>query len=129
MVSMHYYTTGLRNNLPEFACWGDLILRKFQNQFCACSAQPGQKCESGLMFNTKMPAVLRVRDYILARVTDTMFWYMIEESDQIWTLMISYFMQKDIDNEGMTSNDGGGSAMHATWPNQPYYRPSYPRGS
>ena len=26
-----------RDNFPRFACWGDLILIQFQNQFCACS--------------------------------------------------------------------------------------------
>ena len=51
----------LRDNFTGFACWGDLILREFQNQFCACSAQPGQKCEPGSLFNTEMPASLRVK--------------------------------------------------------------------
>ena len=63
MKSSH--TTLLRDNSRVFACWGDLILNEFKNQFCACSAQPGQKCEAGLLFNTKMPAVLRVVDCIL----------------------------------------------------------------
>ena len=31
---------------------------------------------------------------------------MIEEGDPIWTLMVSYFMQKDMDDDGTTSNDG-----------------------
>ena len=39
--------------------------------------------------------------------TDTMFKYILEEGDPIWTLMVSYFMQKDMDNNGTTSNDGG----------------------
>ena len=34
-------TTSLRDNFPGFACWGDLILNEFQNQFCSCSAQIG----------------------------------------------------------------------------------------
>ena len=67
------YTTALRDNFPRFACWGDLILSEFQNQLCACSAQPLQKCESSSMFNTKMPEALRVRDYIIVRGTDTIF--------------------------------------------------------
>ena len=37
---------------------------EFQNQFCACSAHPGGKCESGSLFNTKMPVELRVRDLV-----------------------------------------------------------------
>ena len=44
------------------------------NQFCACSAQPGQKCESGSLFSTKMPAALLAGDCILARDVDTMFY-------------------------------------------------------
>ena len=68
-----HYTTALGNNFPGFVCWGVLILSKFQNQFCACAEQPGQKCESRSLFNTNMPAVLWVGDYILVRVTDTMF--------------------------------------------------------
>ena len=32
---------------------------------------------------------------------------MIEEGDKIWDLMVSYFMQKDTDNDGTTSNNGG----------------------
>ena len=31
---------------------------------------------------------------------------MIEEGDPIWTLMVSYFMQKDTDDDRTTSNDG-----------------------
>ena len=54
------YTTALHDNFSGFASWGDLILSKFQNQFYACSAQPGQKCESGLLFGTNMPASLWV---------------------------------------------------------------------
>ena len=37
------------------------FLAKFQNQFCACSAQPGKKRESGLLFNIKMPAFFQFR--------------------------------------------------------------------
>ena len=32
---------------------------------------------------------------------------MIEEGDPIWTLMVSYFMHKDTDNDAMMSKDGG----------------------
>ena len=47
-ISVYYYvsrpriwhTTVFRHNFPGFACSGDLILSDFQNQFCACSAQP-----------------------------------------------------------------------------------------
>ena len=39
---MPTYTTAFRNNFTRFACWGDLIFSKFQNQFCTCSAQPGK---------------------------------------------------------------------------------------
>ena len=52
--------------------------------------------------------MLRVKEYILVRGTDTMFLYMIVEGDQIWTLMISYFMEKDTNNDRRTGNDGGG---------------------
>ena len=61
------------NNFPGFAFWGDLILRNFQNQFFAYSAQPGQKCKSGSLFNAKIPAVLWLGEYILGRSKDTMF--------------------------------------------------------
>ena len=60
-------------NFPGFACWGDLILSEYQNQFCACSAQPRQKCELGSLFNTQTPAALRVRDCALVGDTYTMF--------------------------------------------------------
>ena len=82
-------------------------MSEFKNQFCACSAQPEKKCESGSLFNTKMPAALQVREYILVRVTDTMFYSVIEEGDPIWNPMVSYFMQNDIDDNRTTSNDGG----------------------
>ena len=61
-------TTALRDNFPGFACWGDFILIKFQNKFCACSAQPVKKYESGSLFNTKMPAVLCVGDCIIVTI-------------------------------------------------------------
>ena len=32
---------------------------------------------------------------------------MIEEVDPIWTLMVSYFMQKDTDDDGTMSDNGG----------------------
>ena len=67
------YTTALRDNFPGFACWGYLILSKFQNKFCACSEQPGKKRESGSLFSTNMPALLLFGDYIIFRGTDTMF--------------------------------------------------------
>ena len=34
-----------------------------------------------------------------------MIQYIIEEFDPIWTLMVSYFIQKDIDEGGTTRND------------------------
>ena len=64
------YTTALCDNFSGFSCWGDLILSKFQNQFCAYSSQPGQKCKSGLLLNTKMTAPLRIRDCVLVIGTD-----------------------------------------------------------
>ena len=76
-----YTTTVLRDNIPGFPCWGYFILSKFQNQFCACSAHPGETIESGSLFNTKMPAALRFVDYIIVRGADTMFWYMVEEGE------------------------------------------------
>ena len=36
-----------RDNFPGFACWGDFILRKSQNQFCAYSEHPGQNMKQG----------------------------------------------------------------------------------
>ena len=65
VCSTAWITTAVRDDFPGFACWGDLILSKFQNQFCACSAQPGQKFELVSLFNTKIPAVLQVGDCIL----------------------------------------------------------------
>ena len=62
-------TTALRDNFPGFDFWGDLILSEFQNQFYACSSQPGQRCKSGLLFNTKMPAPLRIGECIQVRGT------------------------------------------------------------
>ena len=56
--------------MPGFDCWGDLILSKFQNQFFACSAQPGRKRESGFLFNTNMYAHLRIGDCVLVRDKD-----------------------------------------------------------
>ena len=67
---MSYSTTTFHNNFAGFACWGYLIPSELQNQLFACSAQPGQKCESGLMFNTKMPAPLHIRDCVLLRGAD-----------------------------------------------------------
>ena len=32
---------------------------------------------------------------------------MIEEGDPIWTLIVSYFMQKDTDDDRTTRNNGG----------------------
>ena len=67
------YNTAFRDNFPRFACWGDLILIEFKNQFCAFSAQPGQKYKSGLLFNTNIPEVLQVGYYILVRGIYNMF--------------------------------------------------------
>ena len=33
---------------------------------------------------------------------------MLEEGDPVWTLMVSYFMQKDTDDDGTTNNDRRG---------------------
>ena len=55
----------VRDNLSGFAYWGHLILIKFQNKFCACSADPGQKYEPGLMFDTNMSASFQVGDCVL----------------------------------------------------------------
>ena len=67
------HTTEFRNNFPRFDFWGDFILNEFQNQFYACSAQPGQKHELGSLFNTNMPAALRVGDCVLVRDRDNMY--------------------------------------------------------
>ena len=63
-----------------------------------------------------MSAVFHVGDYILVSVTDTMCQYMIVESDPIWTLLVSYFMQKYTYDSGTTSNDGGriGNTLNLT---------------
>ena len=49
------------------------MLSRFKSQFCACSTQPGKKCELVFLFKPKMPVALRVRDYILVRGTYTIF--------------------------------------------------------
>ena len=56
------YTTVLHDNFPGFACQGGFILRKFKNQFCACSSQLGKKCESGSLLNTNIHIELWVLD-------------------------------------------------------------------
>ena len=55
--------------LPGLISWGKLILSGFQNQFCACSAQPGPKIESGFLFNTNMPEPLWVGECFILMVT------------------------------------------------------------
>ena len=62
-------TTVLCNSFPMIACWGDLILSEFQNQFCTCSSHPGQKLESRLLLNTKITAPLKVGDCVLVKGT------------------------------------------------------------
>ena len=47
VVSQRSILGALRDSFSGFACWGDLVLSGFQNQFCACSSQPGQRYESG----------------------------------------------------------------------------------
>ena len=79
------------NNLPGFYCWGDLILRKFKNQFCARSAHPGQKYESGLLFNTNIPGEFRAGEWVLVKKTRIksmlrlfityMLYYMLEKGE------------------------------------------------
>ena len=44
-------------------------MKKFQNHFCACSAQPGQKFTSGSLFNTNMPAPLQIGNCGVVRDT------------------------------------------------------------
>ena len=61
------------DSFPRFACMGYLIFRKYQNQFCTCSAHTGHKCELGSLFDTNMPVLLRVGDWVLDRDRDTMF--------------------------------------------------------
>ena len=68
LFQMH--NTEFQNNFPRFACLVYLILSQFQNQFFTFSEQLGQKFEAGLLFNTKMPAPFRVRDFVLVRGTD-----------------------------------------------------------
>ena len=63
-------TTVFYDYFPVFDCWGDLILSEFQNQFCACSVQPGQKCELGFLFDAKIPAPLRVKYCVIVRGVD-----------------------------------------------------------
>ena len=58
-------TTVLHDNFAGFPCWGDLILSEFKNQFCVFSAHTEQKCESGLLLDTKMPAAPWVGDYVI----------------------------------------------------------------
>ena len=41
-----------------FSCWGYLILGSSQNQFCACQAHIGQKCESVYLVNANITEVL-----------------------------------------------------------------------
>ena len=68
--STHRNTNALRDNFPGFACWGDLILSEFQNQFCACSAQPRQTCELVLLFNAKIPVSFHIKYCVLERGKD-----------------------------------------------------------
>ena len=58
---------------PGFLCWGDLVFSEFQNQFCAWSAQSGQKFEPGSLFNAKMLALLPVGDFVKVRGTDKFY--------------------------------------------------------
>ena len=64
------YTTAFHGKFPRFACWGDLILSQFQNQFCACSAQPRQTCELVLLFNAKIPVSFHIKYCVLERGKD-----------------------------------------------------------
>ena len=47
----------VRNNFPRFYCWQDLMLSEFQYHFCSCPEAPGQKHETGFLFNTNMNAL------------------------------------------------------------------------
>ena len=81
----------LCDNFSGFACWVDLILSEFKNPFCACLAQPGEKYESRLMFNIKMPVLFQVGycvllttikiNYILRLLMTSMLYYMLGEDD------------------------------------------------
>ena len=63
-----YYTSGSMQYFSRFSCWGDFILRKIQNQFCACPVHP-EKYESGSLFNINITASLRDVDCVLLRST------------------------------------------------------------
>ena len=81
----------LCNNFLGFACWKDLILSEFQNQFYACSAQPGNNYESGSLFDIKMTVSLQGQyivllnnieiNSILILLMAFMLYYMLGEDD------------------------------------------------
>ena len=70
MIYIVYSTTAFRNNFSGSACWGDFIFSELQNQFFACSSQPGQKCESGFLFNIMMYLLLQVGYCVIVMGTD-----------------------------------------------------------
>ena len=59
--SLPHYSPSLMNNRrsPQYLPWVQLLgifyFEKYQNRFCARSAQPGQKWKSVFLFDTKMP--------------------------------------------------------------------------
>ena len=79
-----------------FSCWVDLILSEFQNQFYACSAQPEQKCESGLLFDLKTPAALWVGDCIIVAAITIKFMLIL-----LRTFMLYYMLEEvEVDPNG-----------------------------
>ena len=80
---MDHISSVFHDNFSGFTCWGDFILGEFQNQFCTYSAFPEKKCESGLLFDTNMPAVLQVGDFVI--VTTIIIKYMLR-------LLITYIL-------------------------------------
>ena len=70
----------VHDNFPVFACWGDFILRSFQNQFFACLAQPGKKFESVSLFNTKIPAPAGVRYWHMPGLCENVFYVFVKKS-------------------------------------------------
>ena len=64
------HTTVFCENFTVFDCWGYFMLRQFQNQFCACLARSGQKCEWRLLFNTNIPTLLPDGYCIIMRGAD-----------------------------------------------------------
>ena len=58
-------------------------MSEFQNQFCACSERPGQKCKSGSIFKTKIPAPLWIIDFVLVRGADKSYIEFLNEDNYV----------------------------------------------